>query len=107
MPPKGKLRDEEIAALTEWVNLGAPWAKTAPVQPPGNSTPAKSTREFTDEEKAFWAYQPLARLAPPKVKNRAWVKSPIDAFVLQKTRRKGDLAGAARRQVDLIAPRNL
>ena len=25
MPPNGKLKDEEIAALTEWVKMGAPW----------------------------------------------------------------------------------
>jgi len=89
MPPKGKLKEDEIAALNEWVKLGAPWAKSAPVQPAANSTPARSTREFTDEEKSFWAYQPLARVAPPKVKNRGWVKSPIDAFILRRLEEKG------------------
>jgi hypothetical protein len=89
MPPKGKLQAGEIAALTEWVKMGAPWAKTAAVQPQSKWTASKSTREFTDEEKAFWAYQQLAQVAPPKVKNRNWVKSPIDAFVLQKLEEKG------------------
>ena len=89
MPPKGKLGAGEIAALTEWVKMGAPWAKTAAVQPQSKWTASKSTREFTDEEKAFWAYQPLAQVAPPRVKNRNWVKSPIDAFVLQKLEEKG------------------
>src|SRR5262245_28901114 len=32
MPPSGKLKDHEIAALTEWVKMGAPW--------PGAITPA-------------------------------------------------------------------
>jgi hypothetical protein len=84
MPPTGKLRADEIAALTEWVKMGAPWAKTAGVEPQSKWSGPKSTREFTAEEKAFWAYQPLAPVAPPKVKNRQWVKSPIDAFILQK-----------------------
>src|SRR6266446_4360493 len=53
MPPKGKLRTGEIAALTEWVKMGAPWAKTAALQPQSKWTGSKSTREFTDEEKAF------------------------------------------------------
>ena len=89
MPPKGKLSADEIAALTEWVKTGAPWPNTAAVQPESSPTPAKSTREFTAEEKAFWAYQPLAYIAPPKVKRRSWVKSPIDAFVLHKLEQKG------------------
>ena len=89
MPPKSKLRPDEITALTEWVKLGAPWPNTPAVQPKGNLTPITSTREFTTEEKAFWAYQPLANIAPPKVKLRSWVKSPIDAFVLQKLEQKG------------------
>src|SRR2546425_646908 len=29
-----------------------------------------------------WAYKPLARVAPPAVKNREWVRNPIDAFIL-------------------------
>ena len=89
MPPKGKLRTSEIAALAEWVKMGAPWAGTPAVQPERKWTASKTTREFTDEEKAFWAYQPLAQVVPPKVKNRNWVKSPIDAFVLQKLEGKG------------------
>ena len=94
MPPKGKLRADEIASLTEWVKMGAPWTKTVAVTPSTGWSARKSTREFTEEEKAFWAYQPLAQVAPPKVKNRRWVKSPIDAFILQKLEVKG-LAPAA------------
>src|SRR4051812_15169505 len=25
MPPKGRLRDDEIATLTKWIKIGAPW----------------------------------------------------------------------------------
>ena len=32
MPPAGKLSDEAIATLTEWVRLGAPWSVTSPDQ---------------------------------------------------------------------------
>ena len=88
MPPKGKLRDDEIAAITAWVKLGAPWPQATAVQPQIYSTTPKSTREFTAEEKAFWAYQPLAQVTVPKVKYRKWVQSPIDAFVLRKLEEK-------------------
>ena len=30
MPPKGKLKDDEIAALTEWVKRGAIWPAARP-----------------------------------------------------------------------------
>ncbi|MBS1791920.1 MAG: PSD1 domain-containing protein [Acidobacteria bacterium] len=85
MPPTGKLKAEDIAALIEWVKMGAPWPK-AKTEAVAESKPAapKSTREFTEEEKKFWAYQPLANPSVPKVKNSAWVKSPVDAFILAK-----------------------
>ncbi|HMV46416.1 MAG TPA: DUF1549 domain-containing protein [Blastocatellia bacterium] len=88
MPPTGKLKDSDIAVLTEWVKMGAPWPNAkvgavAEVKPE-----KKSTREFTEEEKKFWAYQPLANPPVPKVKNAAWVKSPIDAFLLVELERK-------------------
>jgi mono/diheme cytochrome c family protein len=92
MPPTGKLKDDELAALAAWVKLGAPWPK-APVVPAemgeAKWTGPKSTREFTAEEKVFWSFQPLTQPAVPKVKNTAWVKSPVDAFVLQKLKRRG------------------
>ncbi|MFN0111745.1 MAG: PSD1 and planctomycete cytochrome C domain-containing protein [Blastocatellia bacterium] len=89
MPPTGKMKADEISALTEWVKMGAPWptAKTGTVAEAKPAAP-KSTREFTEEEKKYWAYQPLAKPTAPKVKNQAWVKSPIDAFVLAKLEEK-------------------
>ena len=89
MPPSGKMKAEDITALSEWVKMGAPWPNTnsdtiATAKP---SAP-KSTREFTEEEKKFWAFQPLAKSSVPSVKNSAWVKSPVDAFILAKLEEK-------------------
>lgn len=85
MPPMGKLKAEEIAVLTAWVKMGAPWPGTVPVAAEANKAPKNSSvREFTASEKAFWAFQPLQHPAVPRVKNTAWIKSPIDAFVLEK-----------------------
>src|SRR5690606_17262131 len=41
MPPRGKLAEHEIAALTEWVRRGAPFPQTADPADPAGST-AKS-----------------------------------------------------------------
>jgi hypothetical protein len=37
----------------------------------------------------WWSLQPLGRTAPPQVKDAAWVKNPIDAFVLAAMERRG------------------
>jgi hypothetical protein len=37
----------------------------------------------------YWAYQPVGKPAVPAVANRAWVRNPIDAFILEKLEAKG------------------
>src|SRR5437870_4716675 len=37
---------------------------------------------FTDAQRSWWAFQPVVAHPSPPVKNPAWVKTPIDAFVL-------------------------
>ena len=36
-----------------------------------------------------WAYEKPARTTPPAVKNAAWIRNPIDAFVLSKLEQEG------------------
>lgn len=54
MPPKGKLADEEIETLTEWIRRGAPW-------PAEDSAHTEAAREVFDmeERSKHWAFQPL------------------------------------------------
>ena len=82
MPPKGKLSDAEVAELTEWVRAGAVW--------PGTDTPRSSSATqpaggllFSEEQKAFWAFQPPRDSVPPEVKATGWPTSPIDRFILK------------------------
>jgi mono/diheme cytochrome c family protein len=72
MPLGGKLTDAEIADLTKWVEVEAPW--------PSPTTPGKDFL-IGPEQKRFWAFQPIQRTSPP-VSNNSWVKSPIDRFIL-------------------------
>ena len=85
MPPSKKLAREEIAALTEWVKLGAPW--------PGPDTAAIPVRQaeaqITDKDRSHWSFQPLKRPQVPAVKNGKWVANPIDAFILAGLEAKG------------------
>jgi hypothetical protein len=36
-----------------------------------------------------WAYQPIARPAVPAVRQKTWVRTPIDAFILERLEEKG------------------
>ncbi len=86
MPPMGKLPDAQIADIAAWVKLGAPWPETSV----STIEPKKSGKyEFTPEQRAFWAFQPVKDYPPPAVHNTAWPKSPIDNFILAKLEEKG------------------
>ncbi len=88
MPPAGKLKEDEIAILAAWVKMEAPWPNGAAAAKDSKWTNKTSTREFTEAEKGFWAFQSMSRPMPLKVKSAAWVKTPIDAFILQKIESK-------------------
>jgi Protein of unknown function (DUF1553)/Protein of unknown function (DUF1549)/Planctomycete cytochrome C len=75
MPPKEKLPDAEIAILEKWVALGAPWPET--------DKAIIGKGGFTDEQRKFWSFQPLADLKPPEISN-PWVRNDIDRFVTMK-----------------------
>jgi len=82
MPPSGKLPESEIAVLVKWVNAGAPWpAAGGGIQRPDVSGGG--------DARVHWSFQPVKRSALPRVKNQAWVRTPIDAFILAKLEAKG------------------
>jgi len=81
MPPKKKLTSEEIAALKEWITMGAP-------------DPREASKVAVKDKKSHWAFQPIARPTPPPVKNSAWVVNSIDKFVLAKLEEKQMLPAA-------------
>ncbi len=82
MPPDGKLKPEQIGALAAWVKMGAPW-------------PIAATETVAEAWRKHWAFQPVARVPVPAVKNSAWVRTPLDHFVLAKLEQKGLSPAAA------------
>jgi mono/diheme cytochrome c family protein len=72
MPPEGeRLSRDEIALLRAWIDQGANW--------PDDVADPRAAKAA-----AHWAFKRPVRPAPPRVKNVAWVRNEIDAFVLQK-----------------------
>jgi len=88
MPPSGKLTPQQIADLTQWVKMGAPWPGQEKAVA-ATSTIRRGKFEISDKDRAHWAFQPVARPPVPAVKNAAWVANPIDAFILAKLEAKG------------------
>ncbi|HEU0006048.1 MAG TPA: DUF1549 domain-containing protein, partial [Terriglobia bacterium] len=67
MPPHTadrKLTQHQVDLLRRWIDEGALW-------------------------ETHWAYSPPKRSALPVVKNAAWVKNTIDAFILSRLEREG------------------
>ena len=83
MPPAGKLPAAQLATLTKWVKDGLPWT---PGDDPGVTTPHAPAG---GADKNYWAYQQVKRSPVPTVKDKSWVKTPIDAFILAKLEAKG------------------
>jgi hypothetical protein len=83
MPPKGKLPQTQIDVLTRWVMMGAPWS-----QSPAAATP-HGPPKVDEAARAFWSFQPIRRPDVPAIANTAWIKTPVDAFVLSKMEAAG------------------
>ncbi len=103
MPPEGRMSDHEIQTLRRWIQIGAPDPRgdadgdRPPIDPVNNrskgnrsegSRPKGNRSAITsmtvNEGRDFWAFQSVADPKPPAVTNDAWVRSPIDAFILKK-----------------------
>ncbi len=80
MPPEHKLKKQEIADLTRWVEMGAPW--------PGADTTKVVQQEehgstVTDEDRSWWSFQPVRRPELPQLDatGQSWARNPIDSFI--------------------------
>src|SRR5579884_1454862 len=74
MPPVGApLTAAQIAKLRAWIDAGANWPASA------SSAPAA----------AHWSFRPVSRPAVPAIKQRNWVRNPVDAFILARLEKEG------------------
>ncbi|MBC8352502.1 MAG: PSD1 domain-containing protein [Planctomycetes bacterium] len=80
MPPTGKIPQAKIDTLTKWVEMGLPWDDDGEIEYSGSDD--HGSPPVNDETKKFWSFQEVSRPAIPKVNDQSWVRTPIDAFVL-------------------------
>lgn len=83
MPPDRKLTDTQVEILTNWVQMGAPWPGGARS---GNLRRREST--VTDEDRQYWAFQPVRRPPLPQLATAPQPEHPIDKFIVQKLTEK-------------------
>ena len=69
-----KLSRQEVGLIKQWIAGGAKTARAEPLQIPKGAG-------ITQEERAFWSFQPVHRPAIPKTKTKDRVRTPIDAFL--------------------------
>jgi hypothetical protein len=94
MPPKSKLPDQEVATLTRWVEMGAPWGFDAKASPAGTKDSAIPDSRNPDSQgdnwqavfqarARYWCFQPIRRVTPSSATDPyRWARNPIDPFVL-------------------------
>ena len=80
--PKGRdpLKPEQIELIRRWIDEQVS-------EEPRNPKPETQNPKL--ETKRHWAFIPPIRPAIPAVKNKAWVRNPIDNFVLAKLEKEG------------------
>jgi len=74
MPKDKKLDDDQIAALTTWVRMGAPDPRSATAE----------QKRWSDNKTNHWAWQPVAVAEPPATSLTDWCQTPVDQFILAK-----------------------
>lgn len=89
MPPRGKLADDQIAKITKWLEMGAPWTPEDADVLVEIHDPLAGVTEVNEKTKSHWSYKPMERHEPPKVSDPAWAENPVDAFILAKLDGKG------------------
>jgi len=78
MPKGGRpLTAAQVASLRRWIERGAPWPVGLALEAP-KADPA-----------SLWSLRPIARPPVPAVGDPAWVRTPIDAFLLRSLEAKG------------------
>lgn len=77
MPPSRKLREDQIAVLSRWIQIGAPWPSDRET-----TETAPKVYDWKLIRASHWAWQPVRRSAPPTVTQATWPKNALDHFVL-------------------------
>jgi hypothetical protein len=96
-----KLPAEALVLFAEWIKAGVPYDRPVKTEAAAVANSSAAGFAISDADRNHWAFQPLKRIEPPAIKNRSWVQTPVDRFVLAALEAKGiaPAPGAAREQL--------
>jgi len=102
MPPKEKLTTNDIAMLERWIRDGAPWPQST--NSLEHTADSRSTerigdawtdprnpiaRLFGGQRLNLWSLRPITDPPEPVVRNRRWIRTAVDPFVLSRLEAAG------------------
>ncbi len=111
MPPSGQLPQPAVAARRAMGQDRAPWPGNNPASQAGS--PAKSAAgsgrgpRFSDEDRAWWAFQPVREPTPPVVDDQGWSARPARPLPVSQAPSRRPRAGSRGGQGDAHPPRYL
>ncbi|MCI0524054.1 MAG: PSD1 and planctomycete cytochrome C domain-containing protein [Acidobacteria bacterium] len=73
------LKPAQIELIRKWIDQGANWPENPQSQ---SSNPQSAIPQH-------WAFVKPGRPAPPQIKNKGWVRAPIDNFILARLEKQG------------------
>jgi len=85
MPPDAKLSDAVVAKVEKWIEMGLPWPSSTDDQ----GALAGHSFQITEEQRKYWAFQPVKVTPAPAVKNAAWPQNELDRYILAGLEREG------------------
>jgi len=93
-----------IFSFWGWVAFDSPADDVSQSAKREASGPAAPMSEVLNREsgKDFWSFQPLKRVSPPSVKDRAWPRTSIDQFILAGLESRGFAPASPAPKLDLI-----
>jgi mono/diheme cytochrome c family protein len=82
MPIGGKpLKPAQIELIRKWIDQGAEW--------PDDKSAIRNQPQAMAAIPQHWAFAKPVRPAPPQVKNKTWVRTPVDKFILAAIEKQG------------------
>ncbi len=81
------LSPAQIDLIRRWIDQGATWPGEAPAQ--AQSQSQSQISNLKSQIPVHWAYVKPVQPALPAVKNAAWVRNPIDNFILARLEKEG------------------
>jgi hypothetical protein len=80
MPPTGQLDVEVVDGIANWIEAGGQWPQGVVL---------KQTPKISEDDRAWWCYQPISAPVVPEVEDNGWCRNEIDRFILARLDREG------------------